>query len=43
MEETPCFSADNLKILVIDEADSLLDMGFRETLNAILDYLPKER
>jgi len=28
---------------VIDEADLLLDMGFAESLNAILSYLPQNR
>ncbi len=43
MEETQSFETSNLKILVIDEADLLLEMGFKETLNAILEQLPKER
>ena len=28
MEETPNFDTDNLQILVIDEADILIEMGF---------------
>ena len=43
MEETAGFETANLKILVLDEADTMLEMGFRETLNAIMEYLPKER
>lgn len=43
MEENPMFHADNLKILIIDEADRILDMGFKESLSIILDFLPKER
>ena len=43
MEETHGFETHNLKVLVLDEADEMLAMGFRETLNAILEYLPKER
>lgn len=40
MEETPGFDGNNLKVLVIDEADVLLEMGFWEALKAILSYLP---
>lgn len=43
MEETEGFECSNLKILVLDEADTMLEMGFRETLNAILEYIPSER
>ena len=32
-----------LQILVLDEADEMLDMGFAEDLNAILDATPVER
>ena len=32
-----------MEVLVLDEADTLLDMGFRETLNQILSVLPKQR
>lgn len=32
-----------LRILVLDEADRMLDEGFSEELNAILSFLPKER
>jgi ATP-dependent RNA helicase DDX10/DBP4 len=43
MEQTRHFDTSNLKVLVLDEADRILDMGFQETLNGILDALPKER
>lgn len=43
MEENPLFYGDSLKILIIDEADRILDMGFVESMNLILDFLPKER
>jgi len=43
MQESPEFNADNLQMLVIDEADRILDMGFEETLNEILSYLTSSR
>jgi ATP-dependent RNA helicase DDX55/SPB4 len=33
----------SLEVLVLDEADSLLDLGFQITLNQILGILPKQR
>lgn len=30
-------------LLVLDEADRILDMGFSETMNAIVENLPKKR
>ena len=32
-----------LELLVLDEADKLLEMGFSDTINSILSYLPKQR
>ncbi len=32
-----------LEVLVLDEADTLLDMGFRDALRDILSRLPKNR
>ncbi len=32
-----------LEVLVLDEADRLLEMGFQMTLNSILGRLPKQR
>ncbi|KAM5246061.1 putative ATP-dependent RNA helicase DDX10 [Ctenodactylus gundi] len=43
MDETICFHATNLQMLVLDEADRILDMGFAETMNAIIENLPKKR
>nr|XP_020443783.1 ATP-dependent RNA helicase DDX55 [Monopterus albus]XP_020443784.1 ATP-dependent RNA helicase DDX55 [Monopterus albus] len=36
-------SVRSLDVLVLDEADRLLDMGFEASLNTILSYLPKQR
>ena len=43
MDSTPDFSCDNLQVLVLDEADRLLDMGFRRALDAIVANLPPSR
>ncbi|KAJ8402248.1 hypothetical protein AAFF_G00371130 [Aldrovandia affinis] len=43
MDETSTFHASNLHILVLDEADRILDMGFADTMNAIVENLPKTR
>ncbi|MBJ7902639.1 DEAD/DEAH box helicase [Streptomyces sp. DSM 110735] len=34
---------DDLRTVVLDEADEMLDMGFSEDIDAILDHLPEER
>ncbi|XP_034565212.1 ATP-dependent RNA helicase DDX55 [Notolabrus celidotus] len=36
-------SVRSLDVLVLDEADRLLEMGFEASLNTILGYLPKQR
>ncbi|XP_067644352.1 probable ATP-dependent RNA helicase DDX55 homolog [Eurosta solidaginis] len=33
----------SLELLVLDEADRLLDLGFKATINNILGYLPRQR
>ncbi|KAG5643333.1 hypothetical protein DXG03_001183 [Asterophora parasitica] len=43
MDQTVGFAADNLQMLVLDEADRILDMGFSRTLSALLSHLPKSR
>ena len=40
MDETPGFDATNLQVLVLDEADRLLDLGFERELTAIVESLP---
>ncbi|GJN11618.1 hypothetical protein PR202_ga29819 [Eleusine coracana subsp. coracana] len=41
--ETPNFDCSNLQILVLDEADQILDHGFRSQVDAILSQIPKAR
>jgi ATP-dependent RNA helicase DDX10/DBP4 len=40
MEQTPAFDASNLQVLVLDEADRILDLGFHKQLTSILEHLP---
>ena len=37
------FNVSNIKTVVLDEADEMLDMGFREDLEAILDTTPEDK
>lgn len=43
MDENPLFDCINMQILVLDEADRCLDMGFEQTMNAIIANLPPKR
>lgn len=43
MDENPIFDCSTMQILVLDEADRCLDMGFEKTMNSIIDNLPPER
>ncbi|KAJ2806256.1 ATP-dependent RNA helicase dbp4 [Coemansia furcata] len=43
MDETAGFDCNNLQVLVLDEADRILDMGFKKTMNAIIANLPRQR
>jgi len=43
MDQTAALEIDNLQMLVLDEADRIMDMGFQSTVDAIVEHLPKER
>lgn len=43
LDQTVGFNSDNLQILVLDEADRILDMGFAKAMNAIIAHLPSTR
>ncbi|CEI68427.1 ATP-dependent RNA helicase DBP4 [Fusarium venenatum] len=42
-DQTAGFNADNLQILVLDEADRIMDMGFQSAVDALVEHLPRER
>lgn len=43
MDENPLFDCNPLQLLVLDEADRCLDLGFQDTMNAIIQNLPLQR
>ena len=43
LENTSGFIFHNLQMLIIDEADAILKIGFEEEMNKIIKLLPKER
>lgn len=43
MDETVDFDCSSLKMLVLDEADRILDLGFQHAVNAIIQNLPEQR
>lgn len=42
MDEAAEFDGSNVKVLVIDEVDRMLDMGFQQEVDSILAGLPKK-
>ncbi|KAL2822984.1 P-loop containing nucleoside triphosphate hydrolase protein [Aspergillus granulosus] len=43
LDQTAFFETHNLQMLVLDEADRIMDMGFQKTVDAIVGHLPPER
>ncbi len=43
MDQTAAFVVDHLQMLVLDEADRIMDLGFQSTVDALVQHLPKER
>ena len=43
LSQTASFAVDTLRMLVLDEADRIMDMGFQKDVDAIVQYLPLGR
>ncbi|KAJ9613394.1 ATP-dependent RNA helicase dbp4 [Cladophialophora chaetospira] len=43
MDQTADLDIGNLQMLILDEADRIMDMGFSKTIDAIVEHLPQER
>lgn len=43
LQSTKGFQFKNLAVLVIDEADRILEIGFEEEMRQIVKLLPKDR
>ncbi|KAK4099197.1 DEAD-domain-containing protein [Parathielavia hyrcaniae] len=43
LDQTAGFDVNNLQILVLDEADRIMDMGFQSAVDALVEHLPKKR
>lgn len=43
MDQTADLDIGNLQMLVLDEADRIMDMGFKQTIDALIEHLPPER
>jgi len=43
LDQNPSFKVDNLQMLVLDEADRCLDLGFSTAINSIVTNLPSPR
>lgn len=43
LHENKAFSLNELKILVLDEADKMLNLGFKDEMDKIFSLLPKKR
>lgn len=43
LDQTAGFDPSNLQILVLDEADRIMDMGFQSAVDALIEHLPVSR
>ncbi|KAL1902471.1 ATP-dependent RNA helicase dbp4 [Sporothrix stenoceras] len=43
LDQTATMDINNLQILVLDEADRILDMGFKTAVDALVEHLPQTR
>lgn len=43
LDQTAAFDTDNIQMLVLDEADRIMDMGFQTAVDAIVEHLPRKR
>lgn len=43
LDQTAFFETHNLQMVVLDEADRIMDMGFQKTVDAIVGHLPPQR
>ncbi|CAK7563411.1 MAG: ATP-dependent RNA helicase dbp4 [Sporothrix epigloea] len=43
LDQTAAMDVNNLQILVLDEADRIMDMGFKADVDALLEHLPQSR
>lgn len=43
LDQTAGFDPGNLQILVLDEADRIMDMGFQRAVDALVEHLPVSR
>ncbi|KMV65321.1 ATP-dependent RNA helicase [Encephalitozoon cuniculi EcunIII-L] len=43
LQENPYLSTANVQILILDEADKMIEMGFKEVLEDILEYIPQKK
>ena len=41
MNESEGFDPSNMKVLIFDEVDRILDMGFKDSIDQIMRNLPK--
>lgn len=43
LDQTATMDINNLQVLVMDEADRILDMGFKTAVDALVEHLPQSR